>query len=110
MSVLIRGMEMPKNCIECPMQFGGMCYVQPEEINEPRVANTPLEVKGRASWCPLEEVKEAEFKMHKEYVGGDSKIPVYGWMCTACGGIVGINIKEYNYCPCCGAKIKGVKT
>ena len=53
--------------------------------------------------------KEAEFKMHKEYVGnGSIKIPVYGWKCTGCGGIVGINPKEFNYCPVCGRKIKSV--
>ena len=48
--------------------------------------------------------KEAEFVLHKEYVGsGSIKIPVYG-------GIVGINPKEFNYCPVCGRKIKGVGT
>lgn len=30
MSVIVRDMKMPENCIECPMQFGGMCYVQPD--------------------------------------------------------------------------------
>lgn len=56
MSVLIKGMEMPKTCIECPMQFGGMCYVQPPEIDEPRVAPTVDQCVSRTSWCPLVEV------------------------------------------------------
>lgn len=57
MSILIKGMEMPKNCIECPMQFGGMCYVQPPEIDEPRVAENIKEAsKKRATWCPLIEL------------------------------------------------------
>lgn len=54
MSVLIKGMKMPENCIKCPMQFGGWCYAAPPEIDE-RVAPTVDEAveKGRPKWCPL---------------------------------------------------------
>ena len=59
MSVIVRGMKMPENCIACPMQFGGWCYVAPPEIDE-RVAPTVDEAaeQGKTKWCPLVEVPE----------------------------------------------------
>ena len=58
MSILIKGMRMPENCIKCPMQFGGMCYVMPAEVDESRVAPTVEEAlkQGKPDWCPLVEV------------------------------------------------------
>ena len=60
MSILIKGMEMPENCIKCPMQFGGMCYVMPAEVDESRVAPTVEEAlkQGKPDWCPLIEIHE----------------------------------------------------
>ena len=60
MSVLIKGMRMPKNCIKCPMQFGGMCYVMPADVDESRVAPTVEEAwkQGKPDWCPLVEIPE----------------------------------------------------
>ena len=54
MSVVVKGMRMPENCIKCPMQFGGWCYVAPPEIDE-RVAPTVDEAweQGKPEWCPL---------------------------------------------------------
>jgi len=52
--VYIKGMKIPENCIACPMQFGGWCYVSPPEIDE-RVAPTVDEAaeQGKPEWCPL---------------------------------------------------------
>ena len=60
MSILIKDMKMPENCIKCPMQFGGMCYVMPAEVDESRVAPTVEEAlkQGKPDWCPLVEVPE----------------------------------------------------
>ncbi len=60
MSILIKGMRMPENCIKCPMQFGGMCYVMPAEVDERRVAPTVEEAlkQGKPDWCPLVEIPE----------------------------------------------------
>ena len=60
MSILIKGMRMPENCIKCPMQFGGMCYVMPAEVDEIRVAPTVEEAlkQGKPDWCPLVEIPE----------------------------------------------------
>lgn len=62
MSVLIKGFKMPETCIECPMQFGGFCYVQPPDIDEARVFPTVDECweKKKPRWCPLEEAKDAD--------------------------------------------------
>ncbi len=59
MSVVVKGMDMPENCLKCPMQFGGWCYVAPPEIDE-RVAPTVDEAaeQGRPKWCPLFETKD----------------------------------------------------
>lgn len=54
MSVIVKGMKMPENCIKCPLQFGGWCYASPPEIDE-RVAPTVDEAweQGKPDWCPL---------------------------------------------------------
>lgn len=59
MGVYVRYMKMPESCLKCPMQFGGWCYVSPQEIDE-RVAPTVDEAaeQGKPEWCPLVEVPE----------------------------------------------------
>ena len=70
MSILIKGMRMPENCIKCPMQFGGMCYVMPAEVDESRVAPTVEEAlkQGKPDWCPLVEITEP----HGRLIDGDA--------------------------------------
>ena len=53
-SIIVKGMQIPENCIKCPLQFGGWCYVAPPEIDE-RVAPTVDEAveQGKPEWCPL---------------------------------------------------------
>ena len=57
MSVIVKGMNMPENCIKCRMLFDGWCYVSPPDIDE-RVAPTVEDAweQGKPEWCPLEEV------------------------------------------------------
>lgn len=52
MSVLIRGMELPIDCHNCPLGFGGGCYfgTSADEYMCPD--------HGRADWCPLIPVPE----------------------------------------------------
>lgn len=70
MGIYIKGMRMPENCIKCPMQFGGMCYVMPAEVDESRVAPTVEEAwkQGKPDWCPLVEVPEP----HGRLIDGDA--------------------------------------
>ena len=58
MSVYIRGMKMPATCIECPLQYGGWCYVAPADLDDTRVAPTVDEAyeQGKPKWCPLTEI------------------------------------------------------
>ena len=75
MSILIKGMRMPKNCIKCPMQFGGMCYVMPADVDESRVAPTVEEAwkQGKPDWCPLVEIPEP----HGDLIDMDAPEIVY---------------------------------
>ena len=68
MGVYIKGMRIPENCIKCPMQFGGMCYVMPAEVDESRVAPTveAPQKQGKPTWCPLVEVPEPHGRLVDE--------------------------------------------
>jgi len=70
MSVLVKKMEMPKNCMECPFLYdGNACYAmnKPNGMFLPLVCNGstneypinkfPFEGK-RVDWCPLVEVQD----------------------------------------------------
>lgn len=50
MSVLIKGMEMPKNCLWCPLQYIGICQVTKKDVNS--------DLGRRADDCPLVELPE----------------------------------------------------
>lgn len=62
---------MPENCIKCPLQFGGQCYVSPPEIDE-RVAPTVDEAveQGKPEWCPL-----VDLGKHGKLVDADALEP-----------------------------------
>lgn len=58
MSFLIKGLQMPKNCIDCPLfeslyHFHG-CHARPESFSDRDMWN--FAVGDRPSWCPLVEV------------------------------------------------------
>lgn len=57
--IAIKDFKMPENCLKCPMQFGGWCYVSPPEVDE-RVAPTVDEAweQGKPDWCPLVDVPD----------------------------------------------------
>lgn len=60
MSVLIKGMAIPKDCRECPLQeyYGSsgntLCFPTDKYLAE---KYNPIGFEGRANWCPLVEVK-----------------------------------------------------
>lgn len=93
MSILIKGMRMPENCIKCPMQFGGMCYVMPAEVDESRVAPTVEEAlkQGKPDWCPLVEIHEP----HGDLIDRDAFRADFsmGENCDKCG----IELKRCEY-------------
>lgn len=57
MSVLIKGMDMPKRCVDCPIYFAGLCSV--------RLQNGKCPLDGRPDWCPLEDVPEPKDYINK---------------------------------------------
>ena len=50
MSVLIKGMKMPKKCLWCPLQYIGFCQVTKTDVNS--------DLGRRADDCPLVELPE----------------------------------------------------
>jgi len=61
MGIYVKGMEMPKECLECEMQiyysFLGRTWCKPASII---LADNykPIPFDGRPTWCPLVEVPE----------------------------------------------------
>ena len=58
MSVLVKGMQMPNNCRNCPMEVAGWCFalLPKSEDEEDFAEEVDTEAEGRPSWCPLVEV------------------------------------------------------
>ena len=52
MSILIKGMEMPKSCNECRFAVDGWCYAYPKQAN-----GDALNRRVRTNWCPLIEIQ-----------------------------------------------------
>lgn len=52
--VVVWTMKMPTTCIDCPLQFGGLCMVAPADVDDTQVAPTVDACVGRTDWCPLE--------------------------------------------------------
>ena len=94
MTVLIKGMEMPKNCGEC--QFGHFttwcCLAEREDIFYDAIPE----------WCPLEESKTGKWVKAEKH-GVLSYTDVYA-MCDQCHKVK-FNGWGMNYCPSCGARM-----
>ena len=92
MSVLIKGMEMPKSCAICGFKDG--C-----EFSVP-LTERPFD-------CPLVEVSE-DVQPVKHGKNLKKEYPTL-FQCSVCGcedwDTSEVNYGEYNYCPNCGAKM-----
>lgn len=57
MSVLIKGMEMPENCFNCPfgisVNFGVLCCPTHTTISDDNLFDVDGRELGRQDWCPL---------------------------------------------------------
>lgn len=124
MSILIKRMEMPDDCRNCPFETYYM------NCGETRCRATgkiladfykPIPFEGRAEECPLIEVPSADVS---EVIRGSwnnkgnfenlnpTNFEMYE--CSACGewlsvGEVSFDYfeKHYNFCPNCGARMDG---
>jgi hypothetical protein len=61
MSILIKGMKMPKACYECRMYEADIYYCGAAE----RDIDIPSSDEGRCSFCPLIELPDAESEIDK---------------------------------------------
>ena len=64
MSILIRGMKMPKNCETCEYQTKGACFAL--GVNKGTITIRRMG-KERPDWCPLIEIPEK----HGRLIDGD---------------------------------------
>ena len=110
MSVLIKNIEMPKNCWECPCfdDFAHICNLD----NECRDVH-----ENRPDWCPLVEINKSSGKwIYEEINYYTTRI-----ICSCCGSpapficvsddhygyqMHGVTMKT-NFCPNCGADMRG---
>ena len=64
MSILIKGMDMPKNCEECRFDAGGYCTAK--SINFLDWSN--VDDQPKPSWCPLIEIPDVYIDMSKAFM------------------------------------------
>lgn len=103
MSVLIKGMEMPKDCVVCPFGWNG-CNHQHDFVYMGR----------RPSDCPLVPVSEHgrwEHYEHREQQYDIMGVKTYAeaYKCSNCGFIHSVieDFGHYAYCPNCGCAMEG---
>ena len=106
MSILIKGMEMPKSCDECRIMVFEDTNCVPEMFcGCPIVFKAhPQGVGHRPDYCPLIEIQDKCGKWsdkQKAYRGEYGDVH-FGYQCSVCGAIV----NKTNYCGACGAKME----
>lgn len=57
MSILIKGMEMPENCFECPLRQNYIDGILCRAVGGWNDYNA-----GKPTWCPLVEVQEDDMR------------------------------------------------
>ena len=91
MSVLIKSMEMPKNCKDCPVALSGnYCRIN-------KTHTTFIELPMRPDHCPLVELPEH----HGRLIDADKLKNKYsGWYNLATGkSICAVQTKEIDWSP-----------
>ena len=92
MSILIKGMEMPTSCFDCPFMYGRRyCRVNSKiEFADPEYS----ELKGRYNGCPLVPVPE-----HGRLIDADAlKKNAYPFPC-AIGTEWAVTLRQINDAP-----------
>lgn len=102
MSVLIKGIKMPKSCLQCGACIEGDCdfcycgYDQDEREIE-------LKFNYRPKWCPLVEAVEQPIKFGKWKMAFVTH-RLNRAICSCCNWSTDeYGAKSYNFCPNCGA-------
>lgn len=89
MSILIKGMEMPKRCFDCPVYDVSAVFCK---ALDKWVDDGEIETE-RHKDCPLIEQKTGKW----DVISKEGNI----YQCSNCGNISRLG----NYCPNCGAKM-----
>jgi hypothetical protein len=111
MSVLIKGMELPKDCPYCKMayynasdEFTG-CAVVPDKRYAMHNDAVYAKSTQRPDWCPLVEIPEPK---EGYWIEGGIYRDVIECYCSECGQIMTTAATvRMNYCPRCGADMRG---
>ena len=112
MSVFVKGMDMPRNCADCPCGDAqdGWCYVHNEVLE--RMGNGYPSTETRPKWCPLKEVKHGKWIKEDEMknLGGDDRVQTHMYYTVyRCSNCHSIGSTDYKYCPYCGADMRTQK-
>ena len=92
MSVVIRGIDKPRDCDYCHFQTDSYCHVLLSYINVEHGVDTR---------CPIIEINEYTMKNGHKVVVADTPQTERGymWTCPKCGTE---NHSDFKKCPCCG--------
>lgn len=94
MSVLIKNMEMPKNCGEC--QF---CHTENFKQWCCPTGREDIFYDAMPEWCLLEKPKTGEWVRNRTYIGLI--------FCSECGMPYEEILTPKDFCPSCGADMRG---
>ena len=93
MSIIVKGLNMPNRCSECPFRFV-WCRER-------------IYMDNRPNACPLKEQKKGKWlQTVKHYKDDEQEYNYIETTCSVCGVKKRIGWTGANYCPNCGAKME----
>lgn len=103
MSVLVNGMEMPKNCGECEF-----CHTENFKSWCCPTGRSDIFYDAIPDWCPLAEPKTGEWILSDNQRREDVENGNFYYFCSNCNhGDLHAKAQEVPYCWHCGAKMEG---
>ena len=100
MSILIKGIDMPKDCDECPMRQINLAYCQLMHESTSHYLSGK-EIQGRPNFCPLVEIPTPHGRMIDadalfEAMGLDTvkEVMLRNWKLTTAWGVPIIEAEE----------------
>ena len=126
MSVLIKGMEMPVNCWECPLydkmgdEYGLCLAITIGKYGCKEINVKPSYDMVKPEWCPIVEIPTSHGDLidrdnmqlivkSEEWYGerrkGEWLNTTHGLKCSVCDTLQTYASRYFNYCPICGARM-----
>lgn len=99
-------MPKPTNCGECFLCKAGRCEKAYEAYLKMGSAffKAVFEPDFMLDDCPIEEIDEAQLPKEGKWIMCESEKPYIVGKCSVCGGM---SRERGDYCPSCGARMKG---